>query len=109
MGDLRWAVTESSGGSDLLLGMPIGQLTLSGIALGAIALLVIGLLRGLVIPKATHEREIAQANQRAEDYKEALAISEKRGDVLEQIGVSVTKLLDAIPRPDDSRRGGTSP
>lgn len=99
---------DPSGVTDIL-GVPLGQLTLSGIALAAIALLVTGLFRGWVIPKGTHERELDQANQRAEDYKEALAISEKRGDVLEQIGVSVTKLLDAIPRPDDSRKGGTSP
>ena len=89
-----------------ILGIPIGQLTLSGIALAAIAFMVIGLFKGWVIPKSTHDRELEQANQRVADYKEALTISEKRGDTLEQIGVTVDKLLNALPKPP--RGGDTS-
>lgn len=92
-----------------ILGIPIGQLTLSGIALAAIAFLVVALMRGLLIPKSTHERELAQSDRRAEDYKEALAISEKRGDTLEQIGVTVVRILNALPSADDEPpKGGKS-
>lgn len=85
-----------------VLGIPLGQLTLSTIALAAIAFTVIGLQRGWLIPKNTHERELGQADKRADDYKELYETSDKRATLLEeQIGKTVVKILNALPVPDD--------
>lgn len=93
-------VAEADPTVSSVLGIPIGQLTLSGIALAAIAFMVIGLLRGWLIPKSTHEREIGQEHQRALDYKELYETADKRATVLEdQIGATVTKVLNALPVP----------
>lgn len=43
---------------------PIGAL------IGMIVLFFIALLRGWLIPKSSHERELAQANKRGDEWKE---------------------------------------
>lgn len=89
---------------DEILGIPIGQLTLQGIALLGIAAVVIGLARGWLVPKSTHLEVVGRADQRAADYKELWDIANKRGDVMESVaedlvvvGENVNKLLTALP------------
>jgi uncharacterized membrane protein len=92
-----------------ILGIPTGQLTLSGIALAAIAFIIIALLRGWLVPKNTHERELAQADKRADDYRELYETADKRATLLEdQIGKTVVKILSALPVPDNPPERGLS-
>jgi translation initiation factor 6 (eIF-6) len=91
-----------------LLGIPLGQLTLNVICLGGIGAMLFGMLRGLIIPKSTHDRELARADQRAEDYRMLWEVANKRGDKLEEvaedvvvIGETMGNLLRALPAPID--------
>ncbi len=96
---------------DEFLGIPIGQLTINGLALVAIALVIFGLARGLLVPKSTHTEIVGRADQRAADYKELWEIANRRGDVMEAVaedlvtvGENVNKLLKALP---PLREGGS--
>lgn len=87
-----------------LFGIPVGQLTINGLALLAIALVVTGYASGFLVPKRTHERELAQADERTEDWRELWQIANQRGDVMESVatdlvvvGENVNKLLNALP------------
>jgi hypothetical protein len=89
---------------DEVLGIPIGQLTINGLALLAIALVVTGLLTGRLVPVKTHEREIAVERERTADFRELWNIANRRGDVMETVaedlvvvGENVNKLLKALP------------
>lgn len=93
---------------DELLGIPIGQLTINGLALVAIALVIFGLARGLLVPKSTHLEAIARERERTSDYKELWNIANRRGDVMETVaedivivGENVNKLLKALPQPKE--------
>lgn len=89
---------------DELLGIPIGQLTINGLALLAIALVVVGLITGRLVPARTHEREIAVERERTADFRDLWNIANRRGDVMETVaedlvvvGENVNKLLKALP------------
>jgi hypothetical protein len=51
---------------------------------GLVALFVVLVAVGKLIPRATHEDAVRKAEQRAEDYKAAWAASEERGRVRDQ-------------------------
>lgn len=87
-----------------IFGIPVGQLTINGLALIAIGIVIFGLARGLLIPRSTHRELVERADQRAEDYKEIAATERRRGDVQESIatdlvvvGENVNKLLKSLP------------
>lgn len=89
---------------DDFLGIPLGQLTINGLALLAIALVVFGLARGLLVPKSTHLEIVGRADKRADDYKDLWGVERRRGDVMESVstdlvivGENVNKLLKALP------------
>lgn len=99
---------DPSGVTDIL-GIPLGQLTLNGLAVLAISAVVFALIRGLLIPKSTHERELEQVNQRADEWKEAFTVSDKRGDTLEQGFITLEKFIRAMPQSvDEPPKGGKS-
>lgn len=81
-------------------------LTINSLALAVIALVVVSVVRGWLVPRHTHERELEQANQRAADYKELYQTADKRADILEEVagdivtvGETMTKVLKALPTP----------
>lgn len=87
-----------------ILGIPIGQLTINGLALIAIGLVLTGFITGKILPVKTHEREIAVERERTADYKELWQIANKRGDVMETVaedlvivGENVNRLLNSLP------------
>lgn len=89
-----------------ILGIPIGQLTINGLALVAIGLVVTGLITGRLVPVKTHEREIAVERERTADFRDLWNIANQRGDVMETVaedlvvvGENVNKLLKALPQP----------
>ena len=89
-----------------LLGIPVGSLTLNGIALVAIALTVFGLIRGWLVPSSTVKRELQRADQRADDYKELWQVADQRADTLQLIagdvvviGETMNKVLKSLPGP----------
>lgn len=72
------------------------SLTPYGAVLGMMVFLFLSLAKGWVIPRASHERELAAANKRGDDWKES---SEKK-DVL--IGVLTSQngtLIEATKTP----------
>lgn len=89
---------------DEILGIPLGQLTINGLALLAIGLVTVGLIRGFLIPKTTHLEAVARERERAAEFKELWNIANKRGDVMETVaedlvtvGENVNRLLKALP------------
>jgi hypothetical protein len=91
---------------DQLFGIPIGQLTVNGLALVAIGLVVTGFITGRIIPLRTHNRELAAANERTADFRELWQVADKRGDVIESVaedlvivGENMNKVLKALPTP----------
>lgn len=89
------------------------QLTPITLCLSSIALIVTAFARGWVVSKFQVETllsiqnlRIDEANKRADDYKTAWELSEKRAEVLQSlvdqlavVGVSVNKILTALPAP----------
>lgn len=89
---------------DDFFGIPIGQLTINGLALLAIATVVTGYATGFLVPKRTHERELQRADERTADWRELWQIANQRGDVMESVaedlvvvGENVNKLLKGLP------------
>jgi hypothetical protein len=87
-----------------IFGIPVGQLTINGLALLAIATVVTGYATGFLVPKRTHDRELDQEARRTADWKELWSIANQRGDVMESVatdlvvvGENVNKLLQSLP------------
>jgi hypothetical protein len=62
---------------------------------------------GDLVPRITHDRELARERQRGDDFKEMWQVSDKRGDVMEQvagnivtIGENMDHLLKSLPTPN---------
>jgi hypothetical protein len=89
-----------------IFGIPIGQLTVNGLALLAIALVVVGLITGRLIPVSTHNREVKAATDRGNEFRELWQVADRRGDVMESVaedivvvGENLNKVLKALPIP----------
>lgn len=93
--------------------------TPAAVALSAIALIITSFARGWIVSAFTvttllgvYKLLVDQANQRAEDYKEIADIERKRGDVVQEMNIKLTSLVEtsakilaevSVPRP------GTTP
>jgi len=91
------------------------SLTPLGALVGVIVLFFIALLRGWLIPKSSHERELAQANKRGDEWKDT-ALAERSGRVeaqaLQRKQMETSRIVDAFFRsatPEDVAEvtGGT--
>lgn len=79
-------------------------------AVAIVTLVVLMLLTGRLIPRLTHEREIAAANKRGDEWKETAL---KGRELIEQQSAQLTKFADASKTPAEffgtvMRAGGES-
>lgn len=101
---------------DGILSSPLTPITLS---LAAISLIITSFARGWIVSRFTVETLLAVQNlrieeaiKRGDDYKTAWELSEKRGEILQElvaklsvVGVSVDKLLTNLPTPPSGDTG----
>lgn len=106
-----------------VLGIPLSVATPSALSLMAIALIITSFARGWIVSKLTVETlltvqnlRISEAIQRGDDYRTAWELSEKRADLLQDlvdnlsiVGVSVDKILKALPPVNHSEQGDYEP
>lgn len=72
------------------------SLTPIGALLGMLVFLFLGLARGWVIPKVSHERELAAANKRGDEWKET---ADLRGKLISEQSAQITTLVEATKTP----------
>lgn len=88
----------------------IWSLTPVGLVCGVLALLVIALVRGWFIPKASHEREMGLANERGNDWKKTAErleavnqeIRRQNGSLIEATKTSSKFFADVTPSIEDT-------
>lgn len=93
------------------------QLTPWGAFLGSSVLILVSIIRGWLIPKSTHEREITQERQRGDEWKETAMdqrtvnqeIREQNGQLIKANSI-VESLIRAASPPFDERsnKGGST-
>ena len=92
--------------------MDVAGLVVQGGALAALVFILVLLIRytasGKIIPLATHERELAAANKRGDDYKAAFEKADARADEYQQLfqklltyAEATDKILKALPIPKE--------
>lgn len=97
-------------GIDVILGSTWTPVTL---LLALICLIIVSLVRGWIQPRSTVEQilevqnlRITEAIKRGDDYKAAWELSEKRGDILQDmvdqfapVTATLDKVLSSLPAP----------
>ena len=64
--------------------------------IGMVVFLFLALARGWVIPKVSHERELASANKRGDEWKETADV---RGKLISEQSAQITTLANAMKTP----------
>jgi hypothetical protein len=87
---------------DLISTLPIGSLGATGI----LAVVVLLILRGNLIPRSVHEDRIRDKDAEVSYYQQALEREQRRGDVLAaqnetlmEVGKTAEHVLNSLPTP----------
>lgn len=79
---------------DFLPGM--WGLTPIGALIGVLIYIALSISRGKWVPQASHERELAQANKRGDEWKET---ADMRGKLIAEQSSQITTLVEATKTP----------
>lgn len=72
------------------------SLTPIGALIGVLIYISLSMSRGAWVPRASHEREIAAANKRGDEWKET---ADLRGKLISEQSAQITTLVEATKTP----------